>query len=281
MNDRDSDLHDLLRRAFTEDLGTKGDLTTDALIAHHLEAEGLLIFKSEGRVAGLGVAEAAFRFSDSRVVFHPNTTDGADLLPGSEVALVKGRARSILAAERVALNLLAHLSGIATATRQMVRAVAGTGARISDTRKTTPGLRVWEKEAVLIGGGVNHRMGLWDAVLIKDNHLSVVKSAADAVRTARRHTRGQATVVVELADLEHLEDVVAAEPDVILLDNMTLARMREAVRRVGGRVVLEGSGGVSPSNVRQVAETGVDIISVGWITHSAPVADVSLRLSGV
>ncbi len=240
-----------------------------------------MIFKSEGRVAGLEVAEAAFRYSDPGISFEPNTVDGTDLLPGSEVASVSGRAAGILAGERVALNLLGHLSGIATATREMVRAVAGTEARISDTRKTTPGLRIWEKEAVLIGGGINHRMGLWDAVLIKDNHLSLVNNAADAVRTARRYTRGQARVVVELADLRHLEEVVEAQPDVILLDNMTLARMRKAVRRVGGRVVLEASGGVSLSGVRAVAETGVDIISVGWITHSAPVADVSLRLSGV
>ncbi len=241
---------------------------------------GSLVFKSEGRVAGLQVAEAAFLFSDPQLRFDAKTVDGADLLPGSEVARVSGLAHSILAAERVALNLLGHLCGIATATRQMVRAVAGAGARISDTRKTTPGLRVWEKEAVRVGGGVNHRMGLWDAVLIKDNHLSLVKSAGQAVRTARRHTRGGATVVVEVANLEQLDEVVESGPDVILLDNMTPNQMREAVRRVGGRVRLEASGGVDMANVRQVAETGVDIISTGWITHSAPVVDVSLRLSG-
>jgi nicotinate-nucleotide pyrophosphorylase (carboxylating) len=194
--------------------------------------------------------------------------------------MVRGSARSILAAERVALNLLGHLSGIATSTRDLVRAVAGTGARITDTRKTTPGLRVLEKEAVRTGGGVNHRMGLWDAVLIKDNHLSLVGSAAGAVRSVRGKTEEAVTLVVEVADLEELEEVVLAGPDVILLDNMSPAQMAEAVRRVRGRVTLEASGGVSPANVREVAGTGVDVISIGWITHSSPVVDVSLRLAG-
>ena len=240
-----------------------------------------MVFKSEGRVAGLAVAEAAFHFLDPRIVFDPKFEDGADLWPGSEAAVVKGTARSILSAERVALNLLGHLSGIATATRDMVRAVGDAGAAISDTRKTTPGLRFWEKEAVRIGGGVNHRMGLWDAVLIKDNHLSVVGSPAAAVRIARRHTRGEVAVVVEVSDLETLEEVAAARPDVILLDNMTPEQLSRAVSQVGDRVRLEASGGISPANVRQVADTGVDVISTGWITHSAPVLDVSLRFSVV
>lgn len=231
-------------------------------------------------MAGLGVAGAAFRFLDPRVGFEPRTGDGADLPPGAEAAVVSGPARAILAAERVALNLLGHLSGIATATRDLVRAVEGAGAVISDTRKTTPGLRVWEKEAVRIGGGVNHRMGLWDAVLIKDNHLSLVESPAAAVRIARRRTGGRVPVVVEVSELGDLEEVAEARPDVILLDNMTPALMKRAVRMVGRRVRLEASGGVSPDNVREVAGTGVDVISIGWITHSSPVVDVSLRLSG-
>ena len=240
-----------------------------------------MVFKSEGRVAGLGAAEAAFRFVDRRVVFEAKTHDGADLSPGSVAAEVRGPARGILATERVALNLLGHLSGVATATRELVASVSGTGVEITDTRKTTPGLRMLEKEAVRIGGGVNHRMGLWDAVLIKDNHLCMVESAAGAVRTARRKTGGKVKVIVEVADPDNLEEVVAARPDVILLDNMTTVQMTEAVRLVGGRVILEASGGVSLSNVRSVAETGVDIISTGWITHSAPVVDVSLRLARV
>ncbi len=241
----------------------------------------MVVFKSAGRVAGLAVAEAAFRFLDKRVVFEPVATDGADLCEGAEAAVVSGPARSILAAERVALNLLGRLSGIATATAELVRAVAGTAARISDTRKTSPGMRAWEKEAVQIGGGVNHRMGLWDAVLIKDNHLALVESPAGAVRRAREKTGGEVLVAVEISDLADLEEVLGACPDVILLDNMAPRQMAEAVRRVGKRVTVEASGGVSPANVRQVAETGVDTISIGWITHSAPVVDVSLRLSGV
>ena len=270
-----------MEQAFSEDLGTGGDLTSVALIGEDQPAVGSLVFKSEGRVAGLGVAEAAFRFLDPRVVFRPDISDGTDLAPGSRVALVRGPARSILSAERVALNLLGHLSGIATATRDLVRVVAGTGVSITDTRKTTPGLRALEKEAVRTGGGVNHRMGLWDAVLIKDNHLSLVGGAASAVRTARSRTGGRVKVVVEVAALDELEEVVLAGPDVILLDNMGPARLAEAVRRVRGRVTLEASGGVSAANVREVAETGVDVISTGWITHSSPVVDVSLRLSGV
>ncbi len=244
-------------------------------------ARGVVVFKSAGRVAGLALAEAAFRFLDRRVVFEPVTTDGADLSVGSEAAVVSGPARSILSSERVALNLLGRMSGIATATWELVAAVGGTGARISDTRKTAPGLRAWEKEAVRLGGGVNHRMGLWDAVLIKDNHLALVGSPAAAVRKARDETGGETPVVVEVSDLNDLEEVLSARPDVILLDNMGLEQMAEAVRMVGNRVTVEASGGVSPANVRQVAETGVDIISTGWMTHSAPVVDVSLRLSGV
>ena len=270
-----------MEQAFSEDLGTAGDLTTTALVDESRMARGMVVFKSGGRVAGLALAEAAFRFLDPGVRFEPETSDGADLDEGGEAAVVSGPARSILAAERVALNLLGRMSGIATATRELVRAVAGTGARISDTRKTTPGMRAWEKDAVRLGGGVNHRMGLWDAVLIKDNHLALVGSPAGAVRTARQATGGEVPVIVEVSALAELDEVVAAAPDVILLDNMTPGQMSEAVRRVGGRVTLEASGGVSPANVRRVAETGVDIISTGWVTHSAPVVDVSLRLSGV
>ncbi|MDE0232913.1 MAG: carboxylating nicotinate-nucleotide diphosphorylase [bacterium] len=270
-----------MEQAFSEDLGTAGDLTTNALVDERRMATGVVVFKSEGRVAGLSLAEAAFRHLDPRVKFEPRTSDGADLDVGDEAAEVSGPARGILAAERVALNLLGRMSGIATATRQLVRVVAGTGARISDTRKTTPGMRAWEKDAVRVGGGVNHRMGLWDAVLIKDNHLALVGSAAGAVRKAREGTGGGVRVIVEVSALGELDEVVAAGPDVILLDNMTLGQMSEAVRRVGGRVTLEASGGVSPANVRSVAETGVDIISTGWVTHSAPAVDVSLRFSGV
>lgn len=224
------------------------------------------------------MAEAAFRYLDSGIEFVAHAAEGADLPAGSEAVSIRGPAPAILSAERVALNFVGRLSGIATATRDLVRAVAGTGARITDTRKTTPGLRALEKEAVLLGGGVNHRMGLWDAVLIKDNHLSLVGSPSEAVRTARRRTGGQKTVVVEMASLDDLDEVLDAGPDVILLDNMGVDQLKKAVRLVGGRVTLEASGGIDAGNVRQVAESGVDIISVGSITHSAPAVDVSLRV---
>ena len=202
--------------------------------------------------------------------------DGDAISAGQRLATVRGSARSILAAERVALNLLGQLSGVATATRRLVDRVQGTGARIIDTRKTTPLLRTLQKRAVVAGGGANHRMGLHDQVLIKDNHVEAVGSAAEAVRRARAYVGDEMTVEVELDDLDELEAVIDAGADTVLLDNMTPELMRRAVDAAAGRVLLEASGGITLETVRAVAESGVDLISVGWLTHSAPALDVGL-----
>jgi nicotinate-nucleotide pyrophosphorylase (carboxylating) len=225
----------------------------------------------------VGTALRVFELVDSRVATAALELDGAMVDAGTVVASVSGPARAILAGERVALNLLGHLSGVATATRALVDRIAGTGAQILDTRKTTPLWRALEKRAVVAGGGTNHRMGLYDAVLIKDNHVQAVGSVAEAVRRARAKVgKKKMHVEVEIERLADLDPAIDAGADIVMLDNMPPARMRKAVEIARGRCALEASGGVTLSNVRRIAETGVDFISVGWITHSAPALDVAL-----
>jgi nicotinate-nucleotide pyrophosphorylase (carboxylating) len=225
----------------------------------------------------VGTALRVFELVDSRVATAALELDGAMVDAGTVVASVSGPARAILAGERVALNLLGHLSGVATATRALVDRIAGTGAQILDTRKTTPLWRALEKRAVVAGGGTNHRMGLYDAVLIKDNHVQAVGSVAEAVRRARAKVgKKKMHVEVEIERLADLDPAIDAGADIVMLDNMSPARMRKAVEIARGRCALEASGGVTLSNVRRIAETGVDFISVGWITHSAPALDVAL-----
>jgi nicotinate-nucleotide pyrophosphorylase (carboxylating) len=219
-----------------------------------------------------------FELVDSSVEVGALVTDGDVVTAGTVVASVAGPARAILAGERVALNLLGHLSGVATATRALVERVAGTRATILDTRKTTPLWRALEKEAVRAAGGGNHRMGLYDAVLIKDNHVEAAGSVVEAVRRARQHVGPDVQVEVEIELLSDLGPAIGAGADIVMLDNMPPAEMREAVALAEGRCPLEASGGITLANVRAVAETGVDFISVGWITHSAPALDVALDL---
>lgn len=232
--------------------------------------------RAGGCIAGVGPALRVFELVDRRVETAAAELDGAVVRAGTVIARVRGPARALLAGERVALNLLGHLSGIATATRALVERVEGTGTKILDTRKTTPLWRTLEKRAVVAGGGANHRMGLYDAVLIKDNHVEAVGSVADAVRKARARVGRKMHVEVEIDRLEDLEPAIDAGADIVLLDNMPPARMRKAVEIAAGRCALEASGGVKLANVRRIAETGVDFISVGWITHSAPALDVAL-----
>jgi nicotinate-nucleotide pyrophosphorylase (carboxylating) len=261
-----------------EDIGT-GDVTTLATVPAGVEAEGMLLAKAEGVVSGLGVAAFVFHQVDPNVTVNPSLSDGTRVVPGTVIGEVHGRARSLLTAERVALNLLQRLSGVATLTARYVAAVAGTPARIVDTRKTTPGMRVLEKAAVRDGGGHNHRVGLADGVLIKDNHLAAI-GEADRVTRAIRQARALAPhtlkIEVEVTNLAEVEEAVAAGADIILLDNMDIATMRDAVRLVDRRALLEASGGVNLETVRAIAETGVDLISVGALTHSAPSLDISL-----
>jgi nicotinate-nucleotide pyrophosphorylase (carboxylating) len=235
-----------------------------------------VVARAAGCIAGLGPALRTFELVDAGVATGALVTDGGVVEAGAELASVVGPARAILAGERVALNLLGRLSGIATATRALVDLVDGTGATILDTRKTTPLWRALEKAAVVAGGGRNHRMGLYDCVLIKDNHVSAVGSVGEAVARARAHVGRGVKVEVEIDSVRDLEAAIAAGADVVLLDNMRPAQMRACVERAAGRCRLEASGGISKRNVRRVAETGVDFISVGWITHSAPALDVAL-----
>jgi nicotinate-nucleotide pyrophosphorylase (carboxylating) len=262
--------------ALAEDLGLAGDVTSAATVPAGVRASAVLAARRPGAVAGLALAEAAFRALDPVVRFEPHVGDGAAVAAGDVLARVEGQARALLSAERVALNFLGRLSGIATLTRRYVEAVAGTGAAIVDTRKTTPGLRAFEKYAVRCGGGRNHRSGLFDAVLIKDNHIAAAGGLAQAVERARAHAGHMLKIEVEVDTLAQLADALRHPIDVVLLDNMTPAQLREAVAVVAGRVLTEASGGVSLETVRAIAETGVDLISVGALTHSAPVLDLGL-----
>ncbi len=274
------ELDEFLSAALAEDLGEHGDVTSDATIPADAQATANVVARAPGCVAGLGPALRVFELLDPSVATAALVRDGAVVDAGSVVASVRGPARSLLAGERVALNLLGHLSGVATATRKLVDRVEGTGATILDTRKTTPLWRALEKMAVRAGGGRNHRMGLYDAVLIKDNHVQAVGSVAEAVRRARREVGPKMHVEVEIDRVADLEPAIEAGADIVMLDNMRLTQMRKAVALARGRCLLEASGGVTLANVRKVAETGVDFISVGWITHSAPALDVALDFEG-
>ncbi|MGQ9753879.1 MAG: carboxylating nicotinate-nucleotide diphosphorylase [Thermaceae bacterium] len=260
-----------------EDLG-QGDLTSALLIPEDQRGQGVILAKEEGVLAGIWVAQRVFHRVDAGIAFTPLIKDGDPLLPGLEVARLEGPLRGILAGERLALNLLQRLSGIATLTRRYVEAVRGTGAVILDTRKTTPGLRALEKYAVRVGGGRNHRYGLFDGILIKDNHIRAVGSVKEAVRRAKAGAPHYLKVEVEVTTLEELEEALEAGAEVILLDNMDLETLRVAVQRAKGRAVLEASGRMSLERVRAVAEAGVEYISVGALTHSAVALDLSLEL---
>ncbi|MBN1529165.1 MAG: carboxylating nicotinate-nucleotide diphosphorylase [Thermoleophilaceae bacterium] len=270
---------DVIALALEEDLGT-GDLTTAAVVPEGARATATIEQRAPGVPAGLGVAAAVFARVDPDLEFRALTGDGGWREPGP-LAELSGAADAILAGERVALNFLGRLSGVATLTARFVAAVEGTGARILDTRKTTPGLRAFEKEAVLAGGGTNHRRGLWDAVLVKENHSALAGGVGEATRRALAGAPAGVTVEVECASLAEVDEALAGGAGRILLDNMDPAALREAVALVRGRAALEASGGVTLETVRSIAETGVDYISVGALTHSAPALDVSLMLQAL
>lgn len=269
-------VEDAVRAALREDIGLAGDLTSDATIPKSATARAVCASRKPGVLAGLSVAECAFRAVDPSIRFDAAMADGDRLEAGSIAATVEGNARAVLAGERVALNFLCHLSGVASATALFVAAVAGTKARITCTRKTLPGLRAFEKYAVRCGGGSNHRYGLHDAILIKDNHIAVAGGVALAIRAARTYAGHLVKIEVEVDTLDQLAEAMTAGPDAVLLDNMPPPQLREAVRLVAGRAVTEASGGVTLETVRAIAETGVDYISSGWITHSAPSLDLGL-----
>ncbi len=264
--------------ALSEDVGG-GDITTLATVPPGTHAAGTLLAKAAGVISGVDVAGAVFRRVNPALDYQIRIGDGSKVNPGDQIADVSGSAHGILAAERIALNLLQRLSGVATLTAVYVEAISGTKARIIDTRKTGPGLRLLEKSAVRHGGGRNHRFGLSDGILIKDNHLAAIGGpdrVTRAVRQAAAFAPHTMRVEVEVTTLAEVEEAVAANADAILLDNMDVATMRQAVEQVAGRAILEASGGVNLETVRAIAETGVDLISVGALTHSAPALDISL-----
>jgi nicotinate-nucleotide pyrophosphorylase (carboxylating) len=264
--------------ALAEDLGLAGDITTDSTISPAIKATAVFAVRKPGVIAGLDVAAAAFRQLDAATSFRKLVSDGARVDAGTVLARVSGSARTLLTGERVALNFLGRMSGIATLTQHYVDAIAGTRAHIIDTRKTTPGLRAFEKYAVRAGGGMNHRIGLFDAVLIKDNHIAVAGGIGAAIEAARARAGHMVKVEVEVDTLDQLKEALKHRIDAVLLDNMTPAQLAEAVRLVAGRVITEASGGVNLDTVRAVAEAGVDLISVGALTHSAPVLDIGLDI---
>lgn len=266
----------LVRRALEEDLGRAGDLTSDTVLPAGLRAQADVVARRAGRIAGLDASLSAFRLLDPGVEIMIRRGDGEDAEAGTVLATVRGPARAILSAERTALNLLGRLCGIATATRDLVAVVAPHGAHVVCTRKTTPGLRALEKYAVRAGGGSNHRFGLDDAVLIKDNHVALAGGLRLAVERARAGVGHLVKIELEVDSLDQLREALDLRVDAVLLDNMSLDELREAVRLVGKRALTEASGGIRPETAAAIAATGVDLLSVGWLTHSSPALDVAL-----
>ncbi len=266
----------IIEKALAEDIGP-GDITTEAIIAEVSVSSAVMLAKQDLVLAGIDVAREVFHVLDPGVQFMPLAKDGDRITRGTEIATLSGKTRVLLSGERVALNLLQHMSGIATLTSKYVEQIKGTGAQVLDTRKTLPGLRRLEKYAVRVGGGRNHRMGLYDMVLIKDNHIKAAGGIMNAVQSARTKSHGL-KIEVETRNLEEVHEALAAGADIVMLDNMPLEMMRQAVKLVNGRVEVEASGNVTLDTLRAIAETGVNLISSGSLTHSAPAADISMKI---
>lgn len=267
----------VVKMALAEDIGS-GDITTLLTVPESSKANGVIIAKADGVIAGQELANATFHVAGAS--YKPQVADGAVMRAGDQIATVTGNARAVLTGERVALNFLQRMSGIATLTAKYVQLVSHTKARIVDTRKTTPGLRRLEKYAVTVGGGHNHRFGLSDGILIKDNHIAACGGVGPAVAAAKKHAPHPLKVEVEVNTLNQLDEAISAGADAVLLDNMPVELLKQAVELASGRVILEASGGVSLDTVKEIAETGVDIISVGELTHSPRALDISLEVEG-
>jgi len=273
----ENEVKELIARALREDLGP-GDATSEATIRPESASAAVMLAKQDLVLAGLDIARAVFHYLDPDIQFTAFVKDGDRVNAGTELAKLTGNTRALLAGERVALNLLQHLSGIATLTAQYVEKVKGLETEVLDTRKTLPGLRRLEKYAVRIGGGRNHRFGLYDGVLIKDNHIKASGGIAKAIQNARKNAHHLLKFEVETKNLEEVREALDSRADIIMLDNMPVAMMREAVKLIAGRVLVEASGNVTLDTVRAIAETGVDLISSGSLTHSAPAADISMKI---
>jgi nicotinate-nucleotide pyrophosphorylase (carboxylating) len=269
----------IVRAALLEDLGRAGDITTDALVPEHAEVEAVIAARQPGVVAGLDAALLAFELVDPGLRIERFSPDGARISRGEIVARISGRARGVLNAERTALNLLSRMSGIATATRTLADAIADTQAKIVCTRKTTPGLRTLEKQAVRLGGGANHRFGLDDAMLIKDNHIALAGGVRRALELARYHAGHLVKIELEVDTLGQLAEALEVGVDAVLLDNMMPETLRWAVAMVNGRAITEASGRITAETAPAIAATGVDLLSSGWITHSAPILDLGLDIA--
>ena len=266
----------LVRNALVEDLGLAGDVTSTAVIPAGHRSRVAMVTRQPGVVAGLDASELAFQLVDPAIVMTRHVPDGAKVGVGDVIATIEGPSRGLLTAERTALNFLGHLSGIASVTGSIVEAIAGTKASIVCTRKTTPGLRALEKYAVRAGGGMNHRFALYDAVLIKDNHVAIAGGIAEAIRRAKAGVGHMVKIEVEVDTLVQLREAMQEGVDAVLLDNMMPDQLREAVDIVGGRAITEASGRITPATAAAIAASGVDLISVGWLTHSAPTLDIGL-----
>ena len=271
------DIERIVKAALLEDIGS-GDLTSRLVIDSHAMGRATICAEAELVLAGMDAARLTFLNVDKDLRFNAGFTDGERLATGAIIAHIQGRLWSLLAAERTALNFLQRASGIATLTAEFVKRVSGTKAKILDTRKTVPGLRALDKAAVKAGGGLNHRIGLFDGILIKDNHIAAVGGISEAIKRAKTAAPRSMRVDVEVTNQIELEEAIKAGADVIMLDNMNLNDMADAVRRAKGRVLIEASGGVTLDNVAAIAATGVDFISVGALTHSAPAADISMDI---
>jgi nicotinate-nucleotide pyrophosphorylase (carboxylating) len=268
----------IVRAALLEDLGRAGDITTEAVVPAEATVEAVIVARQPGVLAGLDAALLAFELLDPGLQIDRRRADGERISRGETVARIGGRAHAVLGAERTALNLLSRMSGVASATRALADAIAGHKAKIVCTRKTTPGLRVLEKEAVRLGGGANHRFGLDDAMLIKDNHIALAGGVCAALERARRHAGHLVKIELEVDTLDQLAEALEVGVDAVLLDNMTPETLRHAVAMVDGRAVTEASGRITLETAPAVAATGVDLISCGWITHSAPILDLGLDI---
>lgn len=267
----------IIEYALREDLG-EGDVTTNALVTEKEDSKAQIRAKAKGVIAGLPIAKRVFQKLDPTVVCVDNIGDGEDIKPGDILSEINGGTRALLSGERLALNILQRLSGIATLTSKYVKAVEGLPVKILDTRKTAPGLRILDKYAVSVGGGFNHRFGLFDGVLIKDNHISIAGGIQEAVAVIRKKHRQKYKIEVETSDFEQVKEALVAGADIIMLDNMSPEQMRKAVRLIDRNALVEASGGINLRNVREVAESGVDFISVGALTHSAPALDIGLYM---
>ncbi len=269
-------VEDKVKEALQEDLGRAGDLTTQTVVPSNVNSRVVLRARENGVVAGLDIARTAFRLIDPSLQIAVVAKDGTSVGPGQDIAAIEGAARSILMAERVALNFLGHLSGIASCVNRIVKSIDGSKAHVCCTRKTTPGLRAFEKYAVRAGGGMNHRFGLDDAILIKDNHIAMAGNLEKALRSARSAAGHLVKVEIEVDSLEQLETVIDIGADAVLLDNMDPDTLGRAVEMVSGRMITEASGGITEESAPAIAASGVDLISVGWVTHSAPCLDIGL-----